>query len=225
MHRYRSSPGTILVIDGDTDARKLAGSVLRAAGWHVSTAVDGEAAIALLEQFPSLILIDADMTGSSETVAAIRRRDDAVADVAILARTASPHRLAGTLHAHGFDGVIAKPCPPDILTREAALWLPYDAALMLTRLEQALGPDEMRALTARFRMLLARSLGDIESPKVAGAAHRIAGIAGTLGFCAVASAWLALSIGDESAVSAARREARRTIMAIDRHLGCEVHHT
>ena len=210
----------VVIVDDEILNRDFAAIALSAAGWRVATAADGHEAVTLLEQLPTLMLVDLHMAGMSgiDTAGAVRRSCTDAADAAILAYTTTPHGAHEPLHAHGFDGFVPKPCTADEIVREAARWVPRDAAPVLARLEGGLGADHIRSLTRRFRLLLIEALAALNGPSCCDIAHRVAGVAGTLGFAEAGAAWLALSEGNESARADARREARRAIMAIDLYL-------
>ena len=214
-----SIPPLALIVDDEPINREFAAKVLSATGWAIATAASGEEALAMLSLRPALILMDLCMDGMTgfKAVAAIRGREGAEASVPIIAFTTTRVADVALLHADGFDGLLPKPCTPDELTATAARWRPDGAVDVLDRLEEGLGVAEIGAMTLRFRDLLMKAIVALDGEDdMAGLAHRVAGIAGTLGFAAVGHAWLALSHGKNDAVRGARREARRAIAAIDR---------
>ena len=86
------------------------------------------------------------------------------------------------------------------------------------RLAPLMSPEELSALLDRFRAHLAEAIEALaESASVPARAHRVAGIAGMLGFADVHRHWLALSeAGDSADAEDARIAARRAILQLDR---------
>ena len=109
---------------------------------------------------------------------------------------------------------------------DESLGLPIDAQRLAT-IAQRWDPRETIAGARRLAALfgeaaIAGSLEGLRDQLAAAlqgsglaTAHRIAGLAGTLGFPEASAAWLAVSEGEPDALPAARREARRVLLAID----------
>lgn len=221
-----------LVVDDEAINRTFARGVLQAAGWRVREAADGQRAIAAAaRETPDLILMDLHMAGldGPDTTAALRALGGALLRVPIIAFTTTRLTGPGLLVEKGFDGHLAKPCTPVELTAVAARWQPTGILAGATRLEAVFGAGDIARLVVSLRDELARavsSLDEVEWDKGEAAAgvgaearvlaHRIAGIAGTLGFASVSESWRAVSEGDHAAIGAARRNALRAIDAIDR---------
>lgn len=211
---------TVLVADDEPANRSFVAAVL-AADWHVVEAADGQDAIAKAREItPDLVVMDIDMPNADGWMAtdAIRAGPPPLASVPILAYT-SLKLDHGQILARGMDGRLPKPCAPDTLRDAIAPWRP-SAVLPGQPLEDLFGADKMDALVARFRDQLLEALALFDIAGEAAPAHRIAGVAGTLGFSNVSDSWLRLSEGDEDARDEARRDARLAVAAIDRKLAC-----
>ncbi|WP_156679966.1 hypothetical protein [Sphingomonas profundi] len=99
-------------------------------------------------------------------------------------------------------------------------WHPGDVMAGARRLAGLFGQEALAGMVAALRAQLADAVARFDAANGAegdgGLAHRIAGVAGTLGFAEVGRHWLALSEGDAGAWPDARRTARIAIAAIDR---------
>jgi len=208
-----------LVVDDEPLHREFAAGVLASSDWRVMVAASGEEALDMVTHCPALVLMDLQLTGMSgrEAVSRIRQIDGRAASVPVLAFTTLRTSDLGDLRAAGFDGLVAKPCTPADLLMTAAAWRPDDDDdAMRDRLGATFGVAEMERLTSGFRDLLVTALNALDGDDARPLAHRVAGLAGTLGYRATGQAWLAVSHGDASAVAAVRRETRRAIASIDR---------
>jgi chemotaxis protein histidine kinase CheA/ActR/RegA family two-component response regulator len=96
----------VLVVDDSPIIRDLVREVLHGAGYEVSTAGDGEAALALVERdAPELVLSDVEMPkmGGFELLAHIRRRTDRLPVVMLTTRgSAEDRRRASSLGANAY---------------------------------------------------------------------------------------------------------------------------
>lgn len=211
------TPPLALVVDDEPLNRQFVATVLVAAGWRVAEAASGEDALARTGPAPALVLMDLCMPGLGgiETVARLRARGGAWGTVPVVAFTTTRLADPAPLLARGFDDYCAKPCPPDELVAAAARWRPGEAAT-IARLEDRFGTAELRPVVIGFRALLAEALDRLASDGAATMAHRVAGLAGTLGFAALGRRWLALSEGEPVDAAALRRETRRAIAELDR---------
>jgi two-component system, cell cycle response regulator DivK len=103
---------TILVVEDSTDVRALLVSILTRTGYSVWSAVNGEAALGLLQgQQPDLILLDLSMPilDGWQTLAAIRAMPKGEQQiVAALTAHALPHEREEGLR-RGFNTYITKP--------------------------------------------------------------------------------------------------------------------
>lgn len=111
----------ILIVDDYADALDIWEIYLSAAGYRVSTAIDGASAIAKAHQLlPDLIVLDLELPGISGFEAARALRSDAeTADIPLIAATGYSHlRQLDLAREVGFDAVVVKPCDPDMLIAE-----------------------------------------------------------------------------------------------------------
>jgi len=216
----------VLVVDDQEANRLVVRRVLEPAGLACIEAGDGVEAVACARRnMPSLIIMDIDMPrcGGFEATRLIRESAPPLSSVPILVYSAMTLTEAD-IRARGMDGRVPKPFAPDELIAAIQPWLPDDPLAGACRLAGVFGEDEMRRLIGGLREQLAAALARLDDAGDTGAAHRIAGVAGTLGFAAVSASWLALSTGDESAREQARRDARLAIAAIDRSHFVAPHH-
>jgi CheY-like chemotaxis protein len=111
----------ILIVDDYADALDIWAIYLSAAGYRVSTAIDGASAIAKAHQLlPDLIVLDLELPGISGFEAArALRGDPETADIPLIAATGYSHlRQLDLAREVGFDAVVVKPCDPDMLLAE-----------------------------------------------------------------------------------------------------------
>jgi DNA-binding response OmpR family regulator len=116
--RWPESECAILVVDDDRAVRKLICSALRAEGFDVREAADGEAALAAVDAIlPSLVVLDVRLPGISgyEVCSVLKRRHGDDLPVLFLsgARTEPQDRVAGLLL--GADDYVVKPFAVDEL--------------------------------------------------------------------------------------------------------------
>jgi len=103
---------SVLIVDDNDKNRKLAGNVLRAAGFRTLEAATGGEAIALAaEHVPDVILMDLRLPDMDGTQAARTiRRADRTAAIPVVAMSASAlEGGADWLEAAGFAGWLEKP--------------------------------------------------------------------------------------------------------------------
>jgi CheY-like chemotaxis protein len=208
---------SVIVVDDEPANRAFVRNVLTAAGWIVTEAEGGVEAVAMAQAAPPhLIVMDIDMPDLDgwATTAAIRASAPPASGVPILAYTTMRVDDA-EVHARGLDGRLPKPCPPDELAAAVARWRPDGEVSRALKLGEIFGHEEIAKLVARFHEQLIDALADIDADRV-DIAHRIAGVAGTLGFADVSSSWQRLSEGDPTAKPDARRDARVAIARIER---------
>ena len=117
----------ILIAEDSHEQRSLYAAILRASGYRVLEASDGQEAVDIVRaQRPSLVLMDVTMPGTSGWNAVRELKDDpATAEVPIIVVTG----LAGSWDrdaslAAGADEYLAKPVPPPRLLEEVRKFLP-----------------------------------------------------------------------------------------------------
>jgi CheY-like chemotaxis protein len=104
---------TLLLVDDDAITRDVLSILLENAGWTVTTAVDGTAALdSLATETPSVILCDLHMPGLCGTALAVSLRQQAATPV-LLAMTATP--LPAT--PEGYDALLIKPFRPEAVRK------------------------------------------------------------------------------------------------------------
>jgi CheY-like chemotaxis protein len=209
----------ILVVDDAVDNRRIAGAILRAAGWQVDEADDGRTAIAAVRrQAYALVLLDIQMPvlDGYQTAEAMRSEPGHGGRVPIVAFTAlRDEQSRARAIAAGMDGHLAKPFTPTQLIAAVKPWWPDGAGAAIDRLAAVFGPAEIDGLLGRLADQLADALRlTIADPDLRGTAHRLAGLSGTLGFAALSHEWLAVSEGDDSALDAARVATRKALAGL-----------
>jgi CheY-like chemotaxis protein len=112
---------TILIVDDYPDALDVWDLYLRASGFEVLRAEDGEAALRVAcESLPDLIVMDLELPGLTgiQVAAALRARED-TRHIPLIASTGHslPAKLEEARRA-GFDLVLIKPCDPAELVEQ-----------------------------------------------------------------------------------------------------------
>src|SRR5437879_6431215 len=105
----------ILLVDDYPDTLDVWGVYLRAQGFQVLTAADGESALAeAVSKRPDLIVLDLEMPGPSgyEVATALKARTDTHAIPLIAATGYSHGKQLELARAAGFDTIMVKPCDP-----------------------------------------------------------------------------------------------------------------
>ena len=110
----------ILLAEDYDDARDIMAMVLRAEGYEVLEARDGQEALdAARAGNPALIVMDMFMPRMDGLTATRALRDEpALRRIPVIAATAQPSVLSGSREL--FDAVLAKPCSPELLIRTIA---------------------------------------------------------------------------------------------------------
>jgi CheY-like chemotaxis protein len=102
-----SKPLTILLIDDDQVSREVMAALLTSDGYSVRTAVDGAAALEMLDATgfkPDAILVDARMPGMEETPLISELRDRSKAKIILVSGSNPPGNIAAAA-----DGFLLKP--------------------------------------------------------------------------------------------------------------------
>lgn len=215
----------ILIVDDEAIHRRFARLVLESAQWAVDEADCGGSALTLLGQHRyQLVLLDLQMPGQDGYAVARAVRNGGALDpaVPILAFTSlRGAEMCERIALAGMDGHIPKPTTVDALVAAATPWQGRDGPDPLRqRLSTLFGKEEFGSLIDGFAAQLREAVEAVDGgAEPADIAHRIAGIAGTLGFPDVSATWLSLSEGDRTAGPAARLAALRALAAIDRDRG------
>ena len=116
----------ILLVEDNPMNRRVSEFLLRAGGYIVDEARDGQEALARLkEHLPDLILMDLQLPGlDGYAMTRIIKGDDAMKKIPVVALTA--YAMSGdaerALEA-GFDGYITKPIDPDEFHKTVARYL------------------------------------------------------------------------------------------------------
>jgi DNA-binding response OmpR family regulator len=102
----------VLVVEDDATVLEVAATYLRAAGYIVSTAVDGFGALDSVERFnPDLIVLDRMLPGLDGAEVCRRIREKASVPIILLTAMGSPEDRIGGLEA-GADDYLTKPFSP-----------------------------------------------------------------------------------------------------------------
>ena len=111
----------ILIVDDYPDALDIWALYLSSLGYRVSTAGDGEMALAQAErQRPDLIVLDLELPRlSGFDVAERLRANPETRHIPLIAATGYSHvKQLDRARRAGFDQIVVKPCDPDMLVEE-----------------------------------------------------------------------------------------------------------
>ena len=115
-----SSP-SLLIVDDYPDALDVWGVYLRAEGFNVLTASDGQSAFAeAVREKPDVIIMDLELPGKSgfEVARDLKARPD-TCTIPLIAATGYSHvKQLDLARSSGFDAVMVKPCDPQSLVAE-----------------------------------------------------------------------------------------------------------
>lgn len=117
-----SQPAQILIVDDEANIRLTLSALLQRAGYHVTSAGNGEEAVALLErQSFELMLVDLKMPGMDgmQVVAAARQRQPDVAIIVLTGHGSLDTAVEG-LHLRIFDYLLKTTEPTQVLERVKA---------------------------------------------------------------------------------------------------------
>ena len=116
-----SSHPSLLIVDDYADALDVWEVYLRAEGFNVLTASDGQSAFAeAVREKPDVIVMDLELPGKSgyEVARDLKARADTCA-IPLIAATGYSHvKQLDLARASGFDAVMVKPCDPQSLVAE-----------------------------------------------------------------------------------------------------------
>lgn len=214
----------ILLVDDEPAYHAIVSALLVPRGGAVDGAGDAASALeAIRSRRYDLILVDINMAEADgyDAVAAIRAAGDWTRAVPILAFTAE-QITGGERHYldAGFDGWLPKPFQAAELIMTLQRWLGVDRVGTIAEQPEAklaalIGAGPAAVMIERFHAGLAEAVEEIDAGSDARSpAHRIGGLAGTLGFPVLSAAWLSLQHGDASAWPTVRT---LTLEAIARH--------
>ncbi len=208
----------VLVADPDQADRILVAEGLAGAGWQVDFARTAAEAPAHVDPVAALVIIAVDDAAQHDAalLQSLRSRPGAAGSVPVIAWTDGPIASRPAWLARGYDDVVLRPARPEEMIKAVERWRPDGTDLSLDRLEGVFGRAQISAMVQHLRETLVNALSAAEADGLAATAHRIAGVAGTLGFTHVGQAWLAVSEGDSGALDEARRRSRMAVAAIDR---------
>jgi two-component system, cell cycle response regulator DivK len=112
---------SLLIVDDYPDALDVWEVYLRAEGFNVLTASDGQTALAeAVREKPDVIVMDLELPGKSgyEVARDLKARPDTCA-IPLIAATGYSHvKQLDLARASGFDAVMVKPCDPQSLVAE-----------------------------------------------------------------------------------------------------------
>jgi two-component system, cell cycle response regulator DivK len=123
LHPTADEPShpSLLIVDDYPDALDVWGVYLRAEGFNVRTASDGQSAFAeAVKEKPDVIVMDLELPGKSgyEVARDLKARADTCA-IPLIAATGYSHvKQLDLARASGFDAVMVKPCDPQTLVAE-----------------------------------------------------------------------------------------------------------
>ncbi len=207
----------ILLGDAAEYDSRFARDVLSGADWLVVEARNGASVFAQAQEHqPDLILLDPSLGGdAASAVAALRAAGKPLRNTPILA-FARAEAAPVDLSLQGIDGHIAKPATAAALIAAVEPWRPAGDLAGAQRLIETFGEAAIAPMVARFGGQLADAVVGLGATVSADELHRVAGIAGTLGFGRLSASWQRLSQGDAAILPVARRDARRVLAEIDR---------
>jgi two-component system OmpR family response regulator len=222
------SPSTgnydILLVDDQPIYHDVVRAILESRGFAALSATSGEAAIEAAEggEF-ALILMDVDLPGLDgyATAARIRKVGEWAAICPIIAFTTGSRERGPADKVT--DDHLAKPFTATELLRMIDKWMGAIGGTAehdpTARLATLLGPEATADLVDRFHAQLetaslSAARGDEDVGRIA---HRIGGLAGTLGYAALSAAWLAVEHGAAGAIDLAQRLSGEALTRHDTH--------
>ncbi|HVS30665.1 MAG TPA: response regulator [Thermoanaerobaculia bacterium] len=106
----------VLVVDDDSDIRKLLAAILRQRELIVDTASDGNTALALVrDQRYAVVLLDLFMPGMDGFEVLRALKEDEMSAPVVLVVTGADRQTIARLDAAGIHGIVRKPFDPDEL--------------------------------------------------------------------------------------------------------------
>lgn len=205
----------LLVVGNDPAGGAFMATFLEGSGWHVARADAGPDTFDMIESDAyDLLLVDCTTPSGFDAARTIRQKS---CPLPILALIATDREDMTEITAAEMDGHVTRTTTTDALLATLAPWRREPPDPTRLRLAGAFGQAAFGSLVSNFERQLAEALAILNADtRKMGIAHRIAGIAGTLGFAELSQTWLALSEGDHAMVGPARLAARRALVAISR---------
>jgi len=160
------SKSNILVVDDNPDKLSLIEAALSLAGYHVTTATDGDEALAAIESYqPDLVITDVMMPRMNGYELAQRIRGNPVTKfIPVIMQTAAGRRAEDLRRANevGALGYITDPTDLDLLLARTRTLLEFKAYLDVC--EEAAFTDHLTGLAnrRRFERQLEREVGRVE---------------------------------------------------------------
>lgn len=192
----------ILLIDDETAYHAIVAALLEPHGVTVRRAGDADAALAAVQGEPAaMILLDVQLGADDgrELVASLRRMRPWVAECPVIAfTTMQPPDGDRYFRDRGFDGWFHKPFQAAGLLALTGRCLGTDLSGALpdggeSTLSRLLGAEAAAAMVERLHDHLREAVTAIDDgADPAPIGHRVGGLAGTLGFPMLSTAWLSL---------------------------------
>ncbi|TCP34772.1 hypothetical protein EV292_103199 [Sphingomonas sp. BK235] len=205
--RSDNCPPLALILAPATERDRIAGALAQI-GWHAAAPVAGAALR------PEVILCAVDEGGRA--AATLRAGAIELAQVPVVALASAEWIAATDWRGAGYDAAVDRAASPAALADALGAWRRDETLATLDRLEATFGSHAFGDLLRSFRRLLERVRDDRDDAAIAALAHRVAGIAGTLGFAALGQWWLRFSEGEVELAGTARRAAAHAIATLDR---------
>lgn len=211
VQSFHAESHKFMTLANRTPLLEVGGTVPVVAGvdWRTVTTHDMEDILATLASGVGLVLIHSG-ADSAGVIAAIRTSGQpaAAVPIAILGGTQASGSPDAQPDLHIADRMA------DDIPAILASWRPVPLPETYGRLKATFGADTVRDMALRLCIVLAEALDALDTPAAADTAHKVAGVAGTLGFAELGQQWLAVSHDPAAEPAGLRRDTRRTIAAI-----------
>jgi len=201
---------TALLYGADSALTSAVLGLLIPEGWTVCSATLVADALAVVDETVALVVLDANADGAAALLGAIRALPQPMAGVPIL--QSGGERLSGVtamLPNNSATQAATIQRFAGALADHALRRPPYSPFYTLVRL---LGTDDAAAMIARFADALRAAIAG-ESP-TKDEAHRLAGLAGAIGYRELGDAWSAAEHGGADAIANALATSRATLAEI-----------
>jgi two-component system, OmpR family, response regulator len=219
------NPG-ILIVDDESAYHSIARTLFSAIGRPLHCVSDAHAAIEAVSRSPfALILMDIEMPDIDgyRATAMVRARGGWASDCPIIAFTSlQPEDGEDHFRRAGMNGHLRKPFSMSDVATITRRWIGTDEGLRWDGMPGAdlvalMGEADAARMIDLFHDALRNAIRAVDAGEDAGGfGHRMGGLAGTLGFAMLSTAWLALQGGASDAWPTVRE---LTLEAITRHEG------